>query len=430
MLNMSAIDTTIYESARTPVQALRSMFASQQVSQTVRKAIADKGLLTVESFAQLGSNGDGAVERLLTFRAVKDALPEEGDEILLERLKLAAVWSLSTKAVEVQAELEIKYAEDPTKVPVIPVNERNLMRTSWKANHKEFASLLSDDTEAHTRFQDKVKRDTIINGRVGFYEVAEMRLKSDVIVHTPHLPKKDESIYKEVCLEQPAKVDGADSLCNRIFAFFVLLEMLGVVSTDEFNEVLAPHWVSLSKAYKEHGKLGAVLKADKLIRKKVDEILVDNPSLRYAEAFKVVQEKHNNLWEKAELRTEIDESERARAGVGGKRAQPASEDEDKSGSHRAERRQRQKAAKAAKKAELKQPEPAARGSTGAAPPPPPPHLSKRRIPADEFAALSALPIKGNCTHWNSSMGCTLTGCRFEHKCRLCGGAHTWYSKHR
>ena len=460
---MASIDTTVYALEKTPQQNLRSMFACQDLNPAMRKAIADKGILTIDVFAQLGTDGKSAVERLLKLGGLTEAMPAGEDDKELESLKLAAIWSLCGKMSEVRSTYELKYAEDPSKIPVIPAHERIVMRAAWLFNHAELKPLLDVQTEPHDRFVDRLKRDFTVNGRVSFLEAVEFRVKADKVVYAPGVGRTLEDLLQQTREELPGEVSTEESLINRVFAFHIALEYLGIASKDDFTHIFMRYWADLRKFNKEYPGLRVLIKADRLVRGEVEKLIEDKPGTAYGAALKAVLDTQPTLMLSAVLKMEV---ELAQAARGQKRPAEATHAEalpsagtlasqragagppPTSGVARKKRLQKQRASErleAAPSAAVTQSRATAQVTRSSEPgfarfaPAPggrPNERKKtredpaRRIPVGEYDVLSGLPNKQHCLHWNSTLGCTFgESCRFKHRCRLCDGEHRWCERH-
>ena len=164
---MSAfVDTTDYDAARTPQLPLRNVFVQHMVDGSVRKALAERGILSTELVAVCGDTAEKATTRLLTYLPA-GILPADAVEADLMKLKLAAVWATCSTMVTSKAAAAQRCAEDPGPIPAIPDHERVQMRLAWRKSHPELE--LNDCNEPHPRFVDRVRRDWQLHGRVAHY---------------------------------------------------------------------------------------------------------------------------------------------------------------------------------------------------------------------------------------------------------------------
>ena len=154
MANM--VDTVVYHIDKHPAESLKAIYVSHGVPATLRRALADCGVLSVELFASLADTQGDTIKRLEErFRQGKFA--DNEIEARREKLALQATWTSAKGLAQSTAAAEVRYAEDPSKIPVIPETDRLRMRRTWVLNHKEL--LLDDHCEPHPKFLDMIRRD-------------------------------------------------------------------------------------------------------------------------------------------------------------------------------------------------------------------------------------------------------------------------------
>ena len=173
-----SVDTTVYHADRVPTQQLRVLFAQNNLSPVIRRAIADAGILTNDLWAQAGDTGSQAADRIA--RHAGSAMPSDSVAADLEKLKISAIWATARAMQTARAASEFKYAEEPHKIPQIPDSERLQMRIAWKSAHPELD--LNEFNEPHARFVDRVRRDWVVHGRVILYPLDQVRVEADKIV--------------------------------------------------------------------------------------------------------------------------------------------------------------------------------------------------------------------------------------------------------
>lgn len=86
------VDRTTYDAARTPDLPLRQVFGRQRLSPDLCKLVADRRLLTVETFAMLGDNIAEVKRTLQTMIPTATDLGPDGPSQELALTSLAAVW--------------------------------------------------------------------------------------------------------------------------------------------------------------------------------------------------------------------------------------------------------------------------------------------------------------------------------------------------
>lgn len=413
------VDATDYAPDRVPHPQLRVLFAQHGVAQTVRRAIADAGIVSLEIFAQAGENGKEAATTISGM--IASQFPAAEAEKQLELMRLGAVWSTARAMSTARATAESKYADDPGKIPQIPDSERLQMRMAFKTAHPELD--LCDHNEPHPRFVDKLRRDWIVHGRVLLYTLDQVRVVADKASTKTHAILTSEDFIKAVREETPlVKIDSDEQVTERVFALFVALEYIGVLVPDDFKLIALRYIVELRKLRREHPGLPYLVKADSIIRKEVDDLTKEDPSVTFAVAFKKILDTKPHLWTSAIAAVEW-ESIRATPKRGrSPRSQRAVSSEPARAKAKAKPRQQQ-SSKIGRK-----PSPQDRAKNKAKKPSP-------QVPQEEMVELIALSSSGAkakvCRFFNSSVGCARgSKCNFSHTCLVCGAGHSKFSAHK
>ena len=174
------VDRTSYDADHVPELALRQIFGWQRVRHDLCKLMANKGLLSVETFAMLGDTITGVKDTLKTIVADDTLLGVDAAAQELSLTTLAAVWKMCSTLQDHFAARRAKMEEDPTKVPEIPGDDHAEFREQFVAKHPDV--LLPHHREPHRKFVERIQRDFLVHGAVVFYEVGEMRTRSEQIV--------------------------------------------------------------------------------------------------------------------------------------------------------------------------------------------------------------------------------------------------------
>ena len=77
--------------------------------------------------------------------------------------------------------------EDPTKVPQIPGDDHAEFRDQFVTRHPDV--LLPHHREPHKKLVERIQRDFLVHGSVPFYEVGELRARSETLVQKSGLTK-------------------------------------------------------------------------------------------------------------------------------------------------------------------------------------------------------------------------------------------------
>lgn len=114
------VDRTTYDAAKTPDLPLRQIFGRQRVPADLCKLVADKNLLTIETFAMLGDTIAAMEQTLRTLVGDVALLGTDGPAQELALTTLAAVWRTCTTTQDHFAARRARMEEDPSKIPEIP----------------------------------------------------------------------------------------------------------------------------------------------------------------------------------------------------------------------------------------------------------------------------------------------------------------------
>ena len=454
------LDTVTYDLDCTPTDALKSIWLSSGVPAGLRKALADQRIITVELYAALSDTPAGALtrleERFLRGQFSQDALPLER-----ERLSIQASWTTASSLAKSLATAEIRYAEDPTKIPNIPEVDRVRMRCAWVKAHPEL--ILDNNNEPHPKFLDLLRRDWKVHSRVLYYKISQIRVKADKIEPVRQLSTNVQNLLHVVNTELPTEnASTDDQVFERLHAWFASLEFVQIFTSMQFREI-GLKYIGLLKRWhrrhrdRGHSGLACAITADHLLRNEVEQDIIEDPSLSYAAAFTAVLETKKYLWDSASAQLYLQPAKRNAEVLSPTKARrSALGDTPIKESRRAKRarvqHERAQSAGAASKATLPAlpPLPPAPGTTDTRPPKGPgskgggkgkkgggkPDAKASKIPDHMWNRLCELTSKGSqyaetCRFYNSPVGCSLGDkCRRAHKCCGCGGSHPWHTQHQ
>ena len=220
------VDRTVYDDAATPELSLRQVFGRNRLATTLCKLAADKGLLSVETFAMLGDSIGAVKTTLKTIVGDETLLGADPAAQELALTSLAAIWRTCSTLQEHFASRRAKMEEDPSKVPEIPGDDHAEFREQFVLKHPDV--LLPHHREPHGKFVERIQRDFLVHGSVPFYEVGEMRTRSEQIAQKSGLSKNAEDLLKVVTIDQPASAAPESQVMDKLHAFLVALEYLNI----------------------------------------------------------------------------------------------------------------------------------------------------------------------------------------------------------
>ena len=421
------VDRTVYDVAAVPELSLRQVFGRQRLPERLCRVIADKRLLTVETMAMLGDTIAAVKATLKTVIADDTLLGADAAEQELALTHLAAIWKTCSSLQEHFASRRAKMEEDPSKVPEIPGDDHAEFREQFVGRHPDV--LLPHHREPHRKFVERIQRDFLVHGSVPFYEVGEMRLRSETVAQKSGISKNAEDLLKVVMVDQPAVAASESQVMNKIHAFLVALEYLNIC---DFTHAAGPlrYLSELEEWRHENHGLALLLTVDSLIRKKIYRLNSDHRKTypTFSSALLEVLNHHKQLWNDARSSAELDKFKQ-----GGQQA-PATPPKRKN-RERSETPQKAPSAKARKnkarrerhKALLQKAKSSSEGARHKDAP-----KKDARVPAAEWAKITAFKYTGRrrCPWFNCSLGCRFGDqCKSAHLCVECGKEHSWHGNH-
>ena len=116
--------------------------------------------------------------------------------------------------------------EDPTKVPEIPGDHHAEFREQFVARHPDV--LLPPHREPHRKLVERIQRDYMVHGAIPFYQVGEMRTRSEQVVQKSGISKTAEDLIRVVAVDQPVQAASESQVIDKLHAFFIALEYLNI----------------------------------------------------------------------------------------------------------------------------------------------------------------------------------------------------------
>ena len=164
--------------------------------------------------------------------------------------------------------------EDPHKVPELSQETRGDFRAQFMTAHPD--AVVNSWNEPHKKFVERINRDYTVNGTAPYYEVGEMRTRSETIAQKTGLaPSADQLVKLCKVDETSSSVATEEEVFQRLHAFFMAMEMLNICA---FTATDGPvrYINELQKFRKVNPGLSCLLRADKLIRQMVAELNTDD----------------------------------------------------------------------------------------------------------------------------------------------------------
>ena len=396
------VDRTTYDSARTPDLPLRQVFGRQRLPTDLCRLVADRRLLTVETFAMLGDNIAAVKTTLQALTPDATDLGPDGPAQELALTSLAAVWKTCSTMQDHFAARRARMEEDV---------------------------LLPHHREPHRKFVERVRRDFLVHGSVKFYEVGEIRTRDESIAQKSGLSKNAEDLLKVVAIDQPSPAASEQQVMDKLHAFFVTLEYLNIC---DFSIAAGPlqYLSDLEEWRHENRGLALLLTVDSLIRKKVHRLSSDQRKkfTTYSSALLEVLNHHKQLWNDARSSAELDRFKQAHQAEAPKTppmkrqrstSPPSGTKSAKARKNKARRERAKTLLKQAKTQAMSsnQPRTAARDE---------------RVPAKERSKITSFKYSGprRCPFYNCSLGCRFGDqCKNKHLCVECGKEHSWHGNH-
>lgn len=439
------VDKTAYPSvAETPDLSLRQLFAQARVPEGLRLVIAEKGILGVDQFAAIGESLDSFKATVATLLG-EEALGEDPSARALSLTYLGTLWKKSSNLAAALDQRRSRLEEDMSRVPEIQVSELAQMRALFVSRHPDV--VLVDHKEPHKRFIEKMSRDVLVYGVVPFYELGEIRLRSEDIRTISKFAESADRLLKLSREDERAVVSSESDAMNRLFAWCVALEFGGYCAMSRFSkgggEITGgtlDYLAELERRRVDFPGLSYLVTADKLIRKKVARLLTDERDSfgSFSLALDEVLKNHRYLWIDARA---LADSHLPKASSGRRasrsrtpplRSTALMSPATKGKSSKRKRGSRGSGSSLAPSSTAAE-KPVAKQSIGRSS-----NMDSsksKRVTDSEWTAIKRVAprlVNGArpCTFWNVSAGCKFgPECRQKHVCWECGLDHRWIDVH-
>ena len=441
------VDRTPYlDKEHTPEQAVRNIFGRQHAPKEVCLLFASFRLLTYARIAMLGKDEDAVRKSFTAIIGGEEKLGADPSEIELNWLTVTAIWLACRSLVTAMSTRQAKMLDDPSIVPALPSDDHVDFRARFSQAHVDM--VLVEGREPHPKFTERVNRDLAVLGSIPFYEIGEIRTRSETIAQKSGLAESAEHLLKMSKQDETrSSVGSEEEAMERLHAFFVALEHL---NHCEFSVKDGP-MIYIKELTKFRGLtpgLPCLLFADKLIRKEVARLTSDERDVFpcFSSGLLHVLTNCRYLWDSARTEASILRLDQSRLTSPKKGLslfnQDFEPDKERDRSSKPKpvtkssmKREKQKArltkalgagapaSGAPKGGATKKGQGKGKGASGKKP---------HKVPEKEWTALMSMRPPGGprCPFWNSSHGCQFgEECKKAHICMECGGNHTWCSQH-
>ena len=420
---LEMVDKTSYTGA-VPDLAVRQIFGRQKLPENLCLLMADSSLLSIERIAMLG---DTISQAKTTLKAIVNDDAKFGADNAARELSLtllAAVWKASAALQDHTAARRAKMEEDPSKIPEIPGEDHAEFRETFVSARPDV--ILTYMRGPHRKFVERIYRDYMVHGSVSYYEVAEMRARSDRLVQTTGFSKTSEDRLKVVQHDNKAAIAAESDVLDRLHAFFVSLEYLNIC---DFTFAAGPlrYLSELEEWRHENRGLSLLLSVDNLIRKKVVKLNSDKRKFfpTFSDALLEVLKNHKQLWNDARSSAEVEKFQQAQAsapqtpskrGRSPEASTPPPPNRPPGSRARKNKLRRERQKEMVKKYK--------EGSKGR--PEDKPADKNTKVPDKEWKTITSFKYNGRrrCPFYNCSLGCRFGDqCKNLHACVQCGQAH-------
>jgi hypothetical protein len=389
--------------------------------------------LNIETVAVLGENHAAVRTNFVRLIGGGDTLGATDQVQELRLLQEVTVWNSCQALNTCFAQRRAKMEEDPHKVPELSQETHGDFRAQFMLAHPD--AVVNSWNEPHKKFVERINRDYTVNGTVPFYEVGEMRTRSETIAQKTGLAPSADQLVKLCKVDEiSSSVATEEEVFQRLHAFFMAMEMLNICAFTGSDGPVR-YINELQKYRKVNPGLATLLRADKLIRMMVAELnTYDRDNFgTFSVALIHVLDTKQYLWNDARSSFKMESS--PGQSPGHKRKVSAFDDLSEgaaSPSRSALKRQKLKAKMTAIMDGAKPAAPAKGKGKGKGKIVKPSTAPGARVPAAEWSKLCAFKPSGppRCRFFNSSNGCSAgASCKQQHFCMECGGAHSWVSAH-
>lgn len=425
------VDRTVYPADHTPELSLRQLFARHRVPEPVRLLFSASNLLTVDTVSVLGDTIAG-VKATVTALVGDPALGVDAAARAASLLSFCSVWQACAALQQFTSSRRARMEEDPTKVPELGGESHGEMRSSFVQAHPDI--VLSSHREPHKKFVERVHRDFVVHNAVMYYELGEIRVRSETITQKAGFMPNADDLLRLSREDVQASVTNEEDVMARIHAFLMTLEYLNICAYSVASGTVR-YLKELEDFRKDCPGLSLLVRADKLIRRKVAELQADKRDdyPTFTIALLEVLNNFKYLWNEARSQVSVARQIQARETSPvpkGARAASGSPVKSRQARKRVGMKEKLKALKeelgkkghaVSTKFEKTGPKGGGKGSSGKG--------AKIQIPDREWKFICSCPGK-YCKFYNSSLGCKFgDSCKQPHKCCKCGGGHAWFEHH-
>ena len=305
--SIAAVDPTVYPYHAVPELPLRQVLHSADVPAEIRVKIAAAGVKDLDVYCNLAEKADDFVSAVKGIIGGDDPLGSASVAVVV-RAKLISSWKKALSVQESNASARRRLQEDPLRIPEIPIQQYNEYRAAFVEKHPDFMML--EYREPHQRFIERLTRDLIVHEVVPCYHIGEIRLRSEKIVQRSGFSRSADLMLQVSTTDEPATVCSETDAVNRITAFFIALEYVGVLAFDKKRVTngtttggALDYLTLLERKRRETPGLQFVILADETFRKRVYTLCSEEKKEfpTYAAAMAHVLKEDRNIWPECRL---------------------------------------------------------------------------------------------------------------------------------
>ena len=221
------MDATIHPDGVTVEATLKKVWQSTNLPAQFSVKMATQGLTELSIFDGISDTLTGFKESISTFfeEAELGATPPAR---ILSLTRMGTAWEFARSLVKEKEANRARLLEDPNRIPEISVTEYTNYRKAFLDAHPEH--FLTEHRDPNKRFGEKVRADIIRHGILQFCDLGEVVLKSENVIKSTGFTRTPEMLMRLASEDMPLNVTLEEDAMARIYAFFVTLEYLNLMS--------------------------------------------------------------------------------------------------------------------------------------------------------------------------------------------------------
>ena len=221
------MDVTACPDGVTVEATLKQVWQSTNLPAQFRIKMATQGL-TLSIFAGISDTLAGFKESFVTFFEESE-LGATPPARILSLTRMGTAWECTRSLLKEKAN-RTRLLEDPHRIPKISITEYTNYRKAFLDVHPE--QFLTEHREPNKRSVEKVQADIIRHGILQFYDLGE---ESENVVRSTGFTRTPEMLMRLAWEDMPVNVTLEEDAMARIYAFFVTLEYLNLLSFSWYS---------------------------------------------------------------------------------------------------------------------------------------------------------------------------------------------------